>query len=282
MINLVKQIFSPQTKFEGINNIDRLCLMFSRLYRIDLYKEGLDLILTKLHQKHLFFEVKLIKNWDTNVGCFLTQQQSFFDKTIGKVINKNSLKIILRNLSYNVLAHEMAHAVDFESKINLNEEFAKCIYFDMNNNQSTILTLKSESKRLMIDALKSYPPNQHISELFARYFELLSISRDVCENGNFTTTDVINYFSNTTKFVTDVLNPKLKTQTNKIIANKTLEIVKNIKINDTQEKFSEKINSFHQKKGSLGEKSWSKNTKSNSSYYQAWQKYQQIEDKTNK
>ena len=58
--------------------------MFSQLYRIDLYKDGLDLILTKLSQKQLNFEVKIIKDWDTNIGCFLTEQQSVFDKTIGK------------------------------------------------------------------------------------------------------------------------------------------------------------------------------------------------------
>src|SRR6056300_1208758 len=109
MSNIIYQKFSPQTTFEGLNNIDKLCKMFSQLYRIDLYKDGLDLILTKLAQKQLTFEVKIIKDWDTNIGCFLTQQQGVFDKAIGKFFTKKSLKIILRQLSYNVLAHEMAH-----------------------------------------------------------------------------------------------------------------------------------------------------------------------------
>lgn len=282
MNDIIKQIFSPQTKFEGINNIDRLCLMFCRLYRIDIFKNGLDLILTKLHQQHLFFDVKIIKDWDTNIGCFLTEQQSFFDKTIGKMFTKKSLKIILRQLSYNVLAHEMAHAVDFESGANLNENFSKSIKLDMQQDKSAILTLKAESKRLMIDALKSYPENQHNAELFARYFELLSISRDVCENGNFTTNDVMNYFANTTKFITEILNLQLKNLVNQSIAKKTTEIANEIKFSNQKENFSDKVNSFHQKTTSSGEKSWSKNVRSNSFYHQSWMNYQQIENKEDK
>jgi predicted secreted protein len=276
MSNIIYQKFSPQTTFEGLNNIDKLCKMFSQLYRIDLYKDGLDLILTKLSQKQLNFEVKIIKDWDTNIGCFLTEQQGVFDKTIGKFFAKKNLKIILRQLSYNVLAHEMAHAVDFESGLDLNDDFRQAIYLDLRSTQPTIITLKSHAHRLMIEAVKSYPKNQIINELFARYFELLSISRDVCTNGDFSTNDVMNYFANTTKYITEILNPFIKKQIDQIIANQTISIVSDVKINNHGQNYREKIDSFHQKQDSDGQKSWAKNTKSNHIYHNSWNKYQAL------
>lgn len=276
MSNIIYQKFSPQTTFEGLNNIDKLCKMFSQLYRIDLYKDGLDLILTKLSQKQLNFEVKIIKDWDTNIGCFLTEQQSVFDKTIGKFWAKKNLKIILRQLSYNVLAHEMAHAVDFESGLDLNDDFRQAIYLDLSSTQPTIITLKSHAHRLMIEAVKSYPKNQIINELFARYFELLSISRDVCSNGDFSTNDVMNYFANTTKYITEILNPFIKKQIDQIIANQTISIVSDVKINNHGQNYREKIDSFHQKQDSDGQKSWAKNTKSNHMYHNSWNQYQAL------
>ena len=276
MSNIIYQKFSPQTTFEGLNNIDKLCKMFSQLYRIDLYKDGLDLILTKLSQKQLNFEVKIIKDWDTNIGCFLTEQQSVFDKTIGKFFAKKNLKIILRQLSYNVLAHEMAHAVDFESGLDLNDDFRQAIYLDLSSTQPTIITLKSHAHRLMIEAVKSYPKNQIINELFARYFELLSISRDVCTNGDFSTNDVMNYFANTTKYITEILNPFIKKQIDQIIANQTISVASDVKINNHGQNYREKIDSFHQKQASDGQKSWAKNTKSNHIYHNSWNKYQAL------
>ncbi len=278
MSNLITNIFTPQTKFEGSNNINKLINFFTNLYRIDLFKDGLDLILTKLQQQELSFEVKIIKDWDTNVGCFLTTQRGFFDRAVGKFFHKKELKIILRQLSYNVLAHEMAHAVDFESGASISDEFRKCIAFDMQNNQPHIITLKAEAKRLMIDAVKSYPAQQILAELFARYFELLAISRDVCGNGDFKVEDVKNYFINTSKFITEIFNPNIKKLIDQNIANQTSEIARNIKNDKPQQNFSEKIDSFHKKIDDSGQKSWSKNTRSNSMYQQSWQNFKQISD----
>ena len=70
------------------------------LYRIEIFRDGLDLILTKLAQQELKFKVKITKGWDTNLGCFLTEQKSFYDKTLGKILRRQVPKIILRNLRY--------------------------------------------------------------------------------------------------------------------------------------------------------------------------------------
>ena len=273
MSNL-KQIFANQLQFEGVRDDDKFIKLFYDLYRIELFKDGLDLIITKLKEKDLHFEVKIIKGWDTNVGCYLTEQTKVFNKILGTFSSSIKKKIILRNLAYNVLAHEMAHALEFESGINLGEEFRKAIALDMKDRQPSSFTLKAEIKRLMVDALKSYPPNQFLSELFARYFELLSISRNVCAKGDFSTADVMNFFENTTNFVTKIFNQQIRAKIDKEISSQTLEIANQVKLLQGEEKFQEKVESFQKKSGN----SWSKAVKSNSQWQDGWKKYQVIEE----
>jgi hypothetical protein len=279
MTEFLKKILVPQLEFEGAANSEKFVKFFSDLYRIELFKDGLDLILTKLQEKQLKFEIKIIKGWDTNVGCFLTEQKSFYDKTLGKFFKVTTPKIILRSLSYNVLAHEMAHALEFESAIDLGEEFRSAIGFDMKNRQPEIITLKAEIKRLMVEALKAYPEHQFLSELFARYFELLSISRNVCAKGEFATSDVMNFFENTTNFIEKIFNPQIKTKIDPKIAEVTTRLAKEIRLAEPQQKFQERVESFHQKTEKSGQLSWTKNTKSNSMWQSGWKKYQELDEK---
>jgi len=275
MSDYLKSIIIPQLHFEGAIDNEKFVKLFLDLYRIEIFKDGLDLILTKLQQKHLRFEIKEIKGWDTNVGCFLTDHQGVFDRTLGKFFAKTSLKIILRSLSYNVLAHEMAHAFDFESGQDLGAEFRTAIGYDMKDRQAQILTLRGEVQRLMVDALKAYPEYQFLNELFARYFELLSISRNVVSNGTFTTQDVMAHFENTTNYITKIFNPKIRTKIDPKIAAATIEIAKQVALEAPQQKFQERVESIQRKSGG----SWAKATKSNAMYLQGWNKTKELEDK---
>ena len=275
MVNFLSQIIAPQLEFEGADNAEKFQKMFCDLYRIELFKDGLDLILTKLQEKQLRFEVRIVKGWDTNVGCFLTEQKSFYDKTLGKILHKSAPKIILRQLSYNVLAHEMAHALEFESGIDLGEEFRTAIGFDMKDRNPKIITLKAEVQRLMVDALKAYKPHHFLSELFARYFELLSVSRNVCAKGDFATPEVMSFFENTTNFIEKIFNPQIRTKIDPEISKMTSEIARQVKLEAPQEKFQEKVESVQKK--SAG--SWSKTTKSNAMWQQGWKKYEALEEK---
>lgn len=278
MSQFLEKIILPQLQFEGVNQSEKFIKLFLDLYRIELFKDGLDLILTKLQEKELRLEAKDIKGWDTNVGCFLTEQVSVFDKTLGRFVSKKSLKIILRNMHYNVLAHEMAHALAHESGIDLGEQFREAIGYDMNGRQPQSLTLRGEVKRLMVDALKSYKSEQFLSELFARYFELLSMSRNVMANGDFTTQDVMSFFENTTSYIEKIFNPQIKRKIDPKIAQATLEIAAQVKLSAPEQKFQQRVESHHK----TDEKSWSKNLKSNASWQKSWEKTQEIEDKKNK
>lgn len=272
-MNQLHPILLPQLEFHTNENSEKFCKIFCDLYRIEPFKDGLDLILTKMQQKHLRFEIKPTKGWDTNVGCFLTEPKSFYDQTLGKFIHKKELKIILRQLTHNLLAHEMAHALEYESGLDLGQEFRSCIGYDMQNREPEILTLKGEKNRLMIEALKSYKPEQFLSELFARYFELLSLSRNVQATGSFATSDVMDFFANTTKFLSEIFNPKIHAKIDPKISAITSEIATKIRLEAPQQKFQERIESQQKK---LGGK-WSKSVKSNAAWQEGWKKFEAIE-----
>ena len=307
MSEVLQKIINPQLKFEGLDESEKFARFFADLYRIDIFKEGLDLILTKIQEKDLHFEVKIIKGWDTNVGCYLTEQNKVFNAVLGKFSRQIKKTIILKSFSHNVLAHEMAHALEFESGIDLGLEFNKCLSVDLNIpsiidelntkygdgkksgyvsehapiniRQASLKTLNVQIQRLMFDALKSYPPHQFLSELFARYFELLSITRDVHGSGDFTSAEVTDFFVNTTNFITKIFNPKIKNKIDPKIVQKTDIIAAQVRLEKPEKKFQDGADSFYKQQGEGGKKSWSKNVKSNAQWQVGWQKYQEIEDK---
>lgn len=218
---ITKKIIAPQLHFEGINHSKKFIRIFCDLYRIALFKDGLDLILTQLQKKQLHFDIKETKGWDTNVGCFLTN------------------KITIRQLTHNVLAHEMAHALASESKIDLGKEFRECVLYDMQGREPKIMTLKGEVKRLMVDALKAYPPHQFLGEIFARYFELLSVSRNIVATGDFSTLDVMDFFINITNFIEKIFNPQIRKKIDSKISSMTTQI----KLPALEKRFQDQINS---------------------------------------
>ena len=268
MSEFIRKIFEPQLTFEGVDNSEKFSKIFADLYRIEIFKDGLDLILTKLRQGQISFEVKITKGWDTNSGCFLTEQKNYYNPIKGQFLRINLPKIILRNFSHNLLAHEMAHALEFESGINFGEEFRTAIGFDMKDRKADSLPLRGDIQRIMVDGLKTYPAYQFLSELFARYFELLSLSRNVQATGSFTTFEVMDFFANTTKFLTHIFNPAIISKIDPEIAKETSQIVQQVKIDGANKNFSEKIDPFKKKNAN----SWSSNLRSNSMWHKSWQK----------
>lgn len=278
---MIEGILKDCVVFEGVDNSAKFTSFLTSLYRIELFKDGLDLILTKVRNHELKFEVKIIKGWDTNVGCYLTEQDKIYNKLIGVFSSKLKHKIILRNLVINVMAHEMAHALEVESGLVLNDDFRKAIGFDMKDREANNIALRSAVKRVMIDGIKSYPQYQFISELFARYFEVLSISRDVNLSGDFETRDVMEFFMNTTKWIKEIFNPAIKMKIDQDIANYTRKLIDNGEIK-AEKKFTDKIDSFYKRTDASGNKTWSSNTKSNLDWQKSWEKHQEIEDKNKK
>ncbi|MFT5703592.1 MAG: hypothetical protein ACJAZX_000711 [Rickettsiales bacterium] len=275
---MIEEILNKVLEFEGVNESRKFADQFSSLYGITIYKDGLDLILTKAKQGNLIFEVKIIKGWNTDEGCCITNQKNFYDKIMSAFVRKLDHKIIIRNFEVSVLSHELAHCVAAESGFDLNKGFRKAVGFDLKNRKPDNVALSAQIKRLMVDALKSYPTTKIPSELFARYFELLSISRDVRSDGNFLTTQVEEFFVNTSKWMKEIFNPHIKSLIDKDIAIFTGDlIVKNgFK---AEKKFADNTKSFYKKTDQDGKKSWSNNVNSNFKWQKSWKQHQELEDK---
>ncbi len=282
MSDFVKKIIAAQIRFEGANELDKFVRFFCDLYRIEIFKDGLDLILTKLQENDLHLEVRIVKGWDTDDGCYVTETSKIFNQVIGKFFHKIDKKIILKNFSHSIMAHEMAHALAFESEINLGEEFRQCVALDMKGREAQMVPLRAQIKRLMVDALKSYKEDKLLSELFARYFELLATSRDVHGVGDFTSAEVMDFFANTTNFITKIFNPEIKNLIDPQISKASEAILARVRLEGPEKKFQDSAGSFYKKPGEDGKKSWSKNVKSNARYQIGWQEYQKIEDKSDK
>jgi len=289
--NFLQKISAPQLEFEAARDDEKFCRFFGNLYGIEIFKDGLDLILSKLATKQIRFEIKIIKSWDTNQGCYLRglepasnslgtnfelrtcsksrfgePDMQYFRASEAKRIKtydeqggaenatemaakgrdfdqvlKKFEKIILRSFNHNVLAHEMAHACEFSSQISLNETFRQCIGFDMKNRRAQNLALDAQIHRLMFEALKAYPPNQFLSELFARFFELLSLSKAINPTSAFTAEEVLSFFANTHKFIAEIFNPKIRVQIDSQISDMTKEISQEIRNSGSQFLFRDNV-----------------------------------------
>lgn len=270
---MLKDILTQALKFEGVSEIEKFTNQFSTFYKISIYKSGLDLILTKARERKIIFEVKLEKNWDTNEGCCITKTETFYSKILKSFISNSVQKIEIRNFKINVLAHELAHAVCNLSAINLNDEFRLAIGLDIKNNMPKNTALASEFKRLMIEELKFYPQNQILPELFARYFELLSKSKEISISGPFDLQQVEDFFLNTTKWLKDIFNSNIDNKIDLDIKNFTSKMIDQEQ-HLARPKFADQEKSFHKKYDKSGKRSWSKNVNSNANWQESWKDYQ--------
>jgi len=271
---MIEEILKKQLSFEGADNTAKFVSMFTSLYRIELFKDGLDLVLTKVREGDLKFNVKIIKGWDTNEGCCLTSQNKVYNKVLKAFTNKYSHKITIRSFQVNVMAHEMAHALGIESGLIITEDFRKAVAMDMKDRKPGNIALASAIKRIMVDGVKSYPADKIMTELFARYFELLSLSRNVSLSGDFLTKDVMDFFINTTNWFTKIFNEKIKPQIDLDIAKYSAEQISKDAFKG-EKKFTEKVDSFYKRVDDKKQKSFSANTKSNSAWQKSWNSHEQ-------
>lgn len=276
MSDFLNKIILPQVSFEGADQGEKFVRFFLDLYRIEILKDGLDLILTKLREKDLIVEIKLVKGWDTSEGCYVTEQSKIFNQVLKKFTSKINKKIILKSFAHNVLIHEMAHAMEFESGLDLNSDFRKCIGLDMKNRVSPMIPLQAEIQRLMVDQLKSYPPEKFLGELFTRFFELVAMSREVRGSGAFTVNDVLDHFANVNNFLVKIFNPTIRKLVDQEIANETTKIAASLRQTEPQKNFADDVKSFH---ANTKTKNWSGNVKSNAMWQKGWQKYELEEQK---
>lgn len=244
MSDKIEQILTKALYCDNIEKTADLIGSFKELYKVSWFKIGLDVILTKAELGLVrFFLQKKQLNEDFH-GCCITQQTNIFNKIYNVVSRNYKYDIQLRTVSVDVIIHEIAHALEHESKINLNEDFAQIFANDIKKVKKSHLNIQNAVKQIIFKELNFYPKNQHNSELLARFYELVAMSKEIGHyhyNYHFKLAEICELFQNTIAWIENVFNANLRAQTLDHITPLSIKI----KFDDNLGNFSRKYQSLH-------------------------------------
>jgi len=251
----IDKILLNASKFDDEQKIPNFIGIFKELYKIPLFKVGLDAILTKAEIGHIEFVMERKDVAERLHGCCITTEKVGFNKFMKTFIRHKHHKIRLQTMEIHVLAHELAHALEKESRLNIRKDFETAFKLDMQNLERGHMMVQNAIKQILFKEIELYDKSQHASEFLARYFELLARSKEIggySGNFHFKLAEIVAIFENTTRWIELVFNEALKAQTREHIS----------KMTETVE-FDEGLGNFARKerKKHMGEKpKWGKAT----------------------
>jgi hypothetical protein len=239
--------------------IDRFLDMIKHLYQFSIFHPILDLAATKVLDGLLSFDLHDQRFFDLDEGNCKTIYGNSVDRLWNKIRNNNKYCITIKKLSYPVIIHETAHMVEKELAIDMSA-FIEIIKKDLSSLPTSVAMNKMVTQVMLIE-VNAYPPDQQASELFARYFQMLCMSKDIAGlsiQGAYNLDRIIDYFSNTSQWWRYNLISTFKELINPLISNASQKLIK--KIDDVQHKWSEQtVNAMH---GKRDKAKWSRAIKS--------------------
>lgn len=221
------------SQWERKTDLEYFIYCLTELYRIPLFVPILNAMITKLKHNEAVFKITPLKSWDRVLGhCTTATKEIKSGESIFKrgIFSKH-YTIVIKKISPDIIIHEIGHAIEHISGINVNGDFKNVLKDDLKNNNSNSIQLKSAVKDVMETQLKNYKLECHMAELFARFFELLASSRDVGGWGNYQYyyKEITDYFVNTVVWAENVLVPILKKKTDGDIERDSIIFVNNLK-----------------------------------------------------
>ena len=152
----------------------------SHLYQYEIFKNILDLTVTKILQGHLKFIVKNALIFDLDAGNCQTVELIGDGGMLGWFKPKRNYRITIKKITSEVIIHEICHMVEKEiAEFFSLEQFSRDLLTDMYYLKSNNPALQQKAKSLFVDELRSYPEQQRQGELFVRYFQLFAGSQEV-------------------------------------------------------------------------------------------------------
>jgi len=262
---------SPEYKAKFLYN-------FEQLYQIPILRPSLNLIVTKAKLGLINFKIEPVTLIKKIGGSCKTE--SLFHK-MGNIFSKKHT-ILIKNITPEIIMHELAHAIEKESGIDLNGDFRKALGFDMKNRQPSNIQLAKAVKIITFNELKKYKAKNYMAELFARYFELLAMSYEVGGWGKyqFHYADISKYFENTTNWIEQIFNELISKKIDKEILKWSDNLVQNLK--PYQKEWTEKFNSNvkdSEKTNLSRRKNWAKKVGSLGKWENEWKKFNEKNDK---
>ena len=177
--NKILSYVYSNTIFEKKTDLEYFIYCLSELYRIPIFVPVLNAIITQLKRGNAVFKVQPLKSYDRVLGhcTTATKEVRSQESTFKNGIFSKHYTIVIKKIIPDIIIHEIGHAVEHISGINVNGDFKKALYEDLRLNNTHLLQVKSAVKDIMEQQLKNYKLENHMAELFARYFELVAMSR---------------------------------------------------------------------------------------------------------
>jgi len=259
-ISIIEDVTRGDTPYIANELIKQL----KSLYRFELFKPLLDLTATLAKSNRLQLIAENKRFYTLDEGNCLTIDGGIFDKVGNIFKRKRSFKVTIKKVAADVIIHELAHMMEKECDLPLNDSFMKCAYNDISKKHSRNVSLNAAIDQVMVKEVNGYPKEQQPSELFARFFQLLAMTKQVSGYGasyGFMVDDFYKAFPNVNNWMSEVLLPMISVKIDPIIASASKVYI--VELNDIKHKWSEeRVKSVHKGAGSAFKKGvgkWSSN-----------------------
>lgn len=259
MADLVKysdpiELIKANTSAKQNNLINVFMDVMRRLYQYELFKPMLDLSASLCATKRLQFIIEPKEFYMLDEGNCVTIE-AFGSQSLRRY------KITIRKIKADVIIHEIGHMMENESGTPLDANFNKAILTDVHNMKTGNLSLVSAISDVLVKGVANYPNNQKASELFTRYFQLISMSKEVAGHGaeyGYTLTEIYKAFPLTENWLWDFFYSNMINKISPEIAMQSRKYI--IPINEIKHRWAgEKVESAHQGRA---KPKWSANFKS--------------------
>ncbi len=198
------ELIEANIKAETSANISQFMVKIKSLYQYQVFKPMFDLVTTLCLKGRLTFSVYERRFFELDEGNCKTIEGSAFNKALNKIKAERNYVITIKKISSDVIVHELAHMLEKEGEFPTLQPFAEKINKDISMQNSNNVSLQSAVKQIMITEVEGYPNDQKISELFARFFQIVAISKEVAGFGaqyGYTLQDTYQFFANTVAFL---------------------------------------------------------------------------------
>ncbi|UAT42602.1 hypothetical protein GUI12_00270 [Anaplasmataceae bacterium AB001_6] len=211
---MIREVISNVT--EGIGK-EKLIYIFKRTYSFEKFRIFLNFILTLCQIKRINIVLSDFKKIDDYLGlCHTFEHYQIPEKgnftnqlvRVKDIFTKKSV-VYIKSITSHVVMHELAHAVEKQLRVPIEDDFFQAIMSDLQSSNITNIILKNKLKGLMIDELKNYKKKDFISELFARYFEIYASSKEISNESSIPILELDKIFLKTNFWVKNNLLPAL-------------------------------------------------------------------------
>lgn len=240
--------------------LEEFMRLIGKIYQYEIFKPFMDLVATLAAQGRLKFVIEPKQFYHLDHGHCITIDGSILDKVTNSLRRVKNYKISIKKLSSDIIIHEIGHMVERECNLNLTDSFKQATSKDLNTKYSKNVSLNSAIESIMISELQGYPKDEQASELFTRFFQIMSLSKEVSGFASpygYSINDVYKAFPNLSTWMSDSLFSHISKHIDADIVNMSQGYI--VSAQAVEHKWSEeKVSSFH--KGTASSKKQWTNT----------------------